>query len=82
MGTPQDICVTEAHVLPTQIISFPAGEGPSGTLSAFAASTLKRWAFKKAREAVIPLVTLFPDNASIEKYVHELCKPPLYHHFS
>ncbi|KAL8450187.1 hypothetical protein Emag_003341 [Eimeria magna] len=72
VGTPQDVCMTDAMVLPTGGLGFREGVGPTQSLGAFAASVVERWALRRAHEAVHPAVTLFRGDDTIKKYAAQL----------
>ncbi|XP_026193890.1 uncharacterized protein LOC34621714 [Cyclospora cayetanensis] len=71
-GTKNDICITDAMVLPTGGDSYTPGEGPPQSLAALAASAVERWSLRKMHEATHGTVTLFRDNNTIEQHVQRL----------
>lgn len=87
VGTPNDICVTEAMLFPTGWM----GSGPPGaalgrstrgsphSMGSLAASVAERWAFRKAQEATQQSITFFRSSDSIKKHVDRLRKQPHQH---
>ncbi|KAL8444496.1 hypothetical protein Emed_006193 [Eimeria media] len=72
IGTPQDVCTTDAMVLPTGGLGFREGVGPTQSLGAFAASVVERWALRRAHDAIQPAVTLFRNDETIKQYATQL----------
>lgn len=73
-GTDQNICVTEAMLVPSGGVSPRSGEGPSQSLGALVASAVRRWALGKLHDASAHGVTIFTDENALKTYISGIRK--------